>query len=611
MKRCGLYIRVSTDKQAKVEEGSLKAQNELLTRHIELKNKLGGEEWVVVDRYVDEGRSAKDTQGRPHYLRLMDDIRRGRINTVMCMALSRISRSTRDLLDMIEFFKARGVDFICLKEDFDTTTPQGKCFVTIMGALNEFEREQTSERTRLVMLARGERGLWHAGPILGYDRPPDKKGHLVPNPKEAAVVNAVFDTYLECGSILKACELLTANGYRTKEYITHEGRLHRARPFVYTSVQNLLTNLAYIGKREINKQWMRQPQDQLPESQRYKAVDGVWEPIVPLEKFNQVQALLRQNHEHNRNEVRPSRHFYLLNGGLLFCDACDSQMEGTAGTGKLGKIYYYYHCTNRRCGFRLPEGEVEQAVLKLLRAISQDDALLGRIVEKVNTKLKLELPKLSEQEKSLKCELAAIRAKADQLLEQYAEILEGAVFVKEKLASLEESRRKVEDALARLTIAIEDIRRNAIDVTIARKLFDVVQEVFANDLKAFQKRALAHYLLTRIEFSEKNLTVGIRADRIAQPEEALNGLAAGHVPASAVHPFFHASGGEKRPRVFDLLCEAKQISGGDNSSRFYFRWGGRLPERHREISAAISRGSGGAKSPRSPVLLSSNQGSLG
>ncbi|MBI3292420.1 MAG: recombinase family protein [Elusimicrobia bacterium] len=439
MKRCGLYIRVSTDRQAKVAEGSLKAQDELLTRHIELKNRLASEEWVIVDRYIDEGRSAKDTQGRPQYLRLMDDIRRGRINTVMCMALSRISRSTRDLLDMIEFLKRSDVDFICLKEDFDTTTAQGKCFVTIMGALNEFEREQTSERTRLVMLARGERGLWHAGPILGYDRLPEKKGYLVPNPKESSVVNAAFDTYLECGSILKTCELLTANGYRTKEYVTHEGCLHRARPFVYTSVQNLLTNLAYIGKREINKQWMHHPPEQLPESQRYKTVDGVWEPIVPVEKFNQVQALLRQNHEHNRNEVRPSRHFYLLNGGLLFCDACGSQMEGTAGTGKLGKIYYYYHCTSRRCGFRLPEQEVEQAVFELLRAASQDDALLERIVEKVNAKLKRELPKLAEQEKNLKCELAVIRAKADQLLEQYAEIREGAVFVKEKLATLEEA----------------------------------------------------------------------------------------------------------------------------------------------------------------------------
>ncbi|MBI5291626.1 MAG: recombinase family protein, partial [Chloroflexi bacterium] len=65
------------------------------------------------------------------------------------------------LLDMIEFFKQHGVDFICLKEDFDTTTAQGKCFVTIMGALNEFEREQVGERTRTSILARAERGLWN------------------------------------------------------------------------------------------------------------------------------------------------------------------------------------------------------------------------------------------------------------------------------------------------------------------------------------------------------------------------------------------------------------------------------------------------------------------
>ena len=56
MKRCGLYIRVSTERQAKAEEGLLKVQNELLTRHIEVKNALHQrDEWVMVDRYVDEG----------------------------------------------------------------------------------------------------------------------------------------------------------------------------------------------------------------------------------------------------------------------------------------------------------------------------------------------------------------------------------------------------------------------------------------------------------------------------------------------------------------------------------------------------------------------------
>src|SRR3990167_517903 len=174
MKRCGLYIRVSTDRQAKVEEGSLKNQDQLLTQHVELKNKVNGEQWVIVERYIDEGKSAKDTKGRPAYLRMIEDVQRGRINTILCVALSRISRSTRDLLDMIEFFKAHDVDFICLKEDFDTTTAQGKCFVTIMGALNEFEREQTGERMRTSILARAERGLWSGGRVFGYEPDPQR-----------------------------------------------------------------------------------------------------------------------------------------------------------------------------------------------------------------------------------------------------------------------------------------------------------------------------------------------------------------------------------------------------------------------------------------------------
>jgi site-specific DNA recombinase len=201
MKRCGLYIRVSTDRQAKVEEGSLKNQDQLLTQHVELKNKMDGEQWVIGERYIDEGKSAKDITGRPAYLRMVEDIKRGRIDTIICTALSRISRSTRDLLDMIEFFKQHEVDFICLKEDFDTTTAQGKCFVTIMGALNEFEREQTGERMRTSILARAERGLWSGGRVFGYDPDPQRKGSLVPNPEEAKIVNFLYDTYLECGSV--------------------------------------------------------------------------------------------------------------------------------------------------------------------------------------------------------------------------------------------------------------------------------------------------------------------------------------------------------------------------------------------------------------------------
>jgi len=191
MRKCGLYVRVSTLRQAEIKEGSLANQEYLLRQQIKCKNGLGAGAWDVTEVYREEGKSAKNTTARPEFLRMMEDLKAGVINTVMVTALSRISRSTRDLLEMIETFKKYGVDFISLKEDFDTTTAQGKCFVTIVAALNEFEREQTSERNRASALARAERGLWNGGQVLGYDLPQEKeqKGTLLKNEREAAIVN--------------------------------------------------------------------------------------------------------------------------------------------------------------------------------------------------------------------------------------------------------------------------------------------------------------------------------------------------------------------------------------------------------------------------------------
>lgn len=130
---------------------------------------------------------------------LFENIRTGRVNTVVCTALDRISRSVRDFLNFFEILSEYDVEFVCLKQNYDTTTPQGKLFTTIMMALAQFEREQTSDRTRDAALARAERGLWNGGQLLGYDLNPDKKGHLIPNAKERLVVNFGLDTYLECG----------------------------------------------------------------------------------------------------------------------------------------------------------------------------------------------------------------------------------------------------------------------------------------------------------------------------------------------------------------------------------------------------------------------------
>jgi len=173
-RKVALVTRVSTDRQAMNEEGSLKTQLQRLRAHIDYKNGCG-ETWTEAGVYVLKGISGKDSMRSDEYAELFAAIRAGRVNTILCTALERLCRSVKDFLWFFEFINEQGVEFVCLKQQYDTTTPQGKLFVTIMIALAEFEREQTAERTRDATQARVERGLWNGGQLLGYDLDPDHK----------------------------------------------------------------------------------------------------------------------------------------------------------------------------------------------------------------------------------------------------------------------------------------------------------------------------------------------------------------------------------------------------------------------------------------------------
>lgn len=120
------YIRVST-----VE------QNE--QRQIEAMEKYGIEKWFV------EKVSAKDAN-RPKLQKLLDFAREG--DSIHIHDFSRLARSTKDLLDIVELLNGKGVTLISNKENIDTSTPTGKLMLTMIGAINEFERTNLLERQR-------------------------------------------------------------------------------------------------------------------------------------------------------------------------------------------------------------------------------------------------------------------------------------------------------------------------------------------------------------------------------------------------------------------------------------------------------------------------------
>jgi len=120
------YIRVSSIDQ-----------NE--QRQIEAMQKYGIEKWFK------EKISAKDTN-RPKLQELLEFVREG--DTLYIHDFSRLARSTKDLLDIVELLNNKGVALVSNKENIDTSTPTGKLMLTMIGAINEFERTNLLERQR-------------------------------------------------------------------------------------------------------------------------------------------------------------------------------------------------------------------------------------------------------------------------------------------------------------------------------------------------------------------------------------------------------------------------------------------------------------------------------
>lgn len=123
-------------KVAYVRVSSLE-QNE--ARQLEALEKYGIDKWYI------EKVSAKDTN-RAKLKEMLDFVREG--DYVYILDFSRLARSTKDLLEIIELLKSKGVYLISAKENIDTSTPTGKLMITVIGAINEFERQNLLERQR-------------------------------------------------------------------------------------------------------------------------------------------------------------------------------------------------------------------------------------------------------------------------------------------------------------------------------------------------------------------------------------------------------------------------------------------------------------------------------
>ncbi len=141
------YARVSTESQN-------------LNRQLDVLNKYG------VDHIYNE-KMTGTKRDRPELTKMLDRMTKG--DTVVIESLSRLGRSTKDLIELMELFQSRGVNLVSLKESIDTNTSAGKLIFTLMSAIAQFERDTIADRTREGLKAARARGRTGGRPKINAD----------------------------------------------------------------------------------------------------------------------------------------------------------------------------------------------------------------------------------------------------------------------------------------------------------------------------------------------------------------------------------------------------------------------------------------------------------
>jgi len=314
--RCAIYTRKSSEHGLEQDFNSLYAQREAGEAYIKSQAHEG---WKLIRNHYEDGGISGGTMDRPGLQKLLADINRGQIDVVVVYKVDRLTRSLADFAKLVEIFEAKGVSFVSVTQQFNTTSSMGRLTLNVLLSFAQFEREVTGERIRDKFAASRRKGMWMGGNVpLGYDVR-DRK--LVVNAAESKTVKLIFERYLSLGCVAKLRVELDRLGIRSKRWIAETGREIGGARFSRGALYHLLKNRIYRGEAV----------------HKGIAYPGEHEAIIDEDLWSAVQAKLAGNVA-TRQQARVERGALLT--GLIFDDR-GNRMSPSYTVRKSGQFRYY------------------------------------------------------------------------------------------------------------------------------------------------------------------------------------------------------------------------------------------------------------------------------
>ena len=405
-KIAGVYIRVSTEDQAR-EGFSLGEQKEKLLQLCSFKD------LEVYKVYKDAGISAKDMEHRPQFQEMLQDMKEGKINYIVAYKLDRITRSVRDLEELISVLEQYNCFLLCDRDDVNTSTANGRFFVRMLTVLSQLEIEIVSERTKF-----GLNGAIKSGHIpgqrpFGYTKSEDKK--MIVDNATRPYVEKIFDMYLEVKSFQQI-----ANYFK-------ENNIYPKKKWHDTTIQKIIDNKIYMGDYEQYKRIGKQ------ENLEPIVYMNIVEPIISRAKWEECQ---KQKERNQRTYTRDRIYTFFQR---LKCPSCSRIMK-CKGSGGTKRKYMYYTCEH--CHINFNENYVEELLESFIYDLLEYDMAVKKfflpILEDKNNKI--DTTTIDKEIRTLEKQRDRIKQAYIKGIVEMEDFKEDYKLIEDKLANLENKK---------------------------------------------------------------------------------------------------------------------------------------------------------------------------
>lgn len=405
-----VYIRVSTEDQAR-EGFSLGEQKEKLLQLCAFKG------YEVFKIYEDAGISAKDMEHRPAFQEMLSDMKKGKINYIVAYKLDRVTRSVRDLEELISVLEQYNCFLVCDRDDVNTSTANGRFFVRMLTVLSQLEIEIVSERTKFGLNGAIKSGHLPGVLPLGYKKDGNKK--TIIDEATKPVIERIFKMYLE------------GKSFQQISNIFNEEELLHPKKWKDTTIQKIIDNKIYMGDYE---QYKRIAKNKQIEPVTYM---NVVEPIISRAVWEECQ------HQKEKNQRTYTRDRVYLFFQKLECPSCHRIMK-CKGSGGEKKKYIYYNC--EKCHLNFREDKVEELLKGLIHDLVEYDMAVKKyflpiLADRKPTKtddIDKEIKELEKQKERIKKAYMSGIVEIDSFSEEYKAL-------EEKLKLLEQKKAEIPD----------------------------------------------------------------------------------------------------------------------------------------------------------------------